>query len=485
MNPQQPFCKPLGTLVVVASETVPRGNDIDDEPQTSSTEDMSDQSQNSLRIAGNTSANMSQLSTYLVSGGNPSSMKAVSAAAHDGTVSGHFQHHENGTKTDGDANTEEERKKEHKKRSKNWTRPETLKLIKARTELDDRFRKSGRKVALWDEISYSLQRANFSRDGQQCKDKWEKLTAGYKEVRDGARYKEDHPFYEELHPLLSWKSYKRESDASGDGTDPKRVKFEFGSSHGMASCKQVGMSCAVNDGHMTRPTEIEEVQKEEPVSPGKQKRADSISFADLEVIQELLETIITRQQRFFKELLDAVDRKEQLREQIRHEREEKWRAEERAQRFAFNNEMIVLTQRLLGERPPGVGTSIVPAPILMPPNGGLVNSKKRSKNWKKTEVFNLIRFRREMESKFVKSTRRAGLWEELGVKLGSLGINRDGKQCREKWDKLMAEYKDVVDGRKDKEESPYFAELTTFLGRAKEVEAKSSPETTKEEYGDI
>ena len=60
---------------------------------------------------------------------------------------------------------------------------------------------------------------------------------------------------------------------------------------------------------------------------------------------------------------------------------------------------------------------------------------------------------------------------------GSLGITRDGKQCREKWDKLMAEYKDVIDGKKEKEESSYFVELSTFMGRTKEVECNAPIET--------
>ena len=79
-----------------------------------------------------------------------------------------------------------------------------------------------------------------------------------------------------------------------------------------------------------------------------------------------------------------------------------------------------------------------------------------------------------MESRFLQSTRRAGLWEEMGEKLASMGIQRDGKQCREKWDKLMAEYKDVIDGRKDREESPYFKELSTFMKKVKETEEANS-----------
>ena len=96
----------------------------------------------------------------------------------------------------------------------------------------------------------------------------------------------------------------------------------------------------------------------------------------------------------------------------------------------------------------------------------------------------LIRYRKEMESKFAQSTRRAGLWDELGLKLATLGIKRDGKQCREKWDKLMAGYKDVIDGRRDREESPYFVELSIYMEMIKEKDSIPS-EASKDECIEI
>jgi hypothetical protein len=95
--------------------------------------------------------------------------------------------------------------------------------------------------------------------------------------------------------------------------------------------------------------------------------------------------------------------------------------------------------------------------------------KRRSKNWKRAEVLQLIKLRGEMEGRFGKSTRHAPLWDELAELLSVQGIKRDGKQCREKWDKLMAEYKDVSGGKRDQRESPYFAELTSILGRFSEA----------------
>lgn len=476
MNPQtssSSISQPLADLAVAASEIPAQRNGLDggtsEHPRSPSTGDSSDRSHHSPALEG-TPAHMLQLSTVVI----PS---APTFVAHTCAEFKRFENGNCGVKPEGEGEVEDDRKREreHKKRSKNWTRFETLKLIRARSELDERFRKSGRKGALWDEIAQVLQRASFFRDAQQCKDKWEKLTAGYKEVRDGARDREDHPFYEELHPLLSSKLHRRESGILGV---PERMEVEQTRSHAQS---QKEMEIPVN---RNSPVELPEDQKEDESSPRKRKRdSEFISLTDLTVVQDLLETVINRQQRFFKDLLDAVERKELLREQIRNEREEKWRAEERAQRFAFNNAMMVLTQRLLGERPGGGATTLV-APTVAAPDG-LIGPKKRSKNWKRAEVLQLIRFRREMEDKFSKSTRRAALWEELAEKLATQGIKRDGKQCREKWDKLMAEYKDVADGRKDQEESPYFAELTVCLGRSVEGVANVPQETTKEEYVDI
>ncbi|GLJ14813.1 hypothetical protein SUGI_0240840 [Cryptomeria japonica] len=396
---------------------------------------------------------------------------------------------------------EKEKEKHNKKgRSKNWTRQETLKLIRHRTELEPRFARTGRKSELWDEISEALKRENICRDAQQCRDKWEKLMASYKEVRDGLRQRDDNPFFDELDPLLSVKS----------ATAKQKDKEALAPVNRNSS------------GDNNFPSDDEETAEEgSPPTPKRRKAAGGyVMAAEVEAVTELLESLVSRQQQFFAELLDSMDRKEQMREQIRQEKEEKWRAEERAQRCIFHNAMIVLTKKLMdgsggleplgfefgaglknsqqfdggsGNGGSGVGVSI-PGSVMRHHHqvdggraaaggggradgdgggGGVVTvcmvPKKRSKNWKRVEVLQLIKFRAEMEARFAKSTRRAALWDELAELLGAEGIKRDGKQCREKWDKLMAEFKDVSDGKRDRSESPYFTELTSFVGRSAEA----------------
>ncbi|MCO5579917.1 hypothetical protein L7F22_033784 [Adiantum nelumboides] len=364
----------------------------------------------------------------------------------------------NGSLPECDLDVEEDRKpdKEHKKRSKNWTRPETLKLIKLRTELAEKFNKAGRKSDLWEQIASSLQQEHISRDAQQCRDKWEKLMAGYKEVKDGIKDRDENPFYEELYPLLSGKLLRKEKDNELNEAGLLHLQHSAG-----------GPKEAEREGPFTRfdygSDGDEDGNLEERPS---HKRKKYVAVTDLQAVQAMLEMVISQQQKIFKDFLDTLERKEQQREKIRQEREEKWRAEELAQSRILNDAMIVLTEKLVGERVGAATTSMFPTPIVcnQAAHQGQMVPMKRSKNWKRAEVLQLIKLRGEMESRFAKSTRRAALWDELSDTLDSQGIKRDGKQCREKWDKLMAEYKDVTEGKREEGDSSYFQELTAVVG---------------------
>lgn len=364
----------------------------------------------------------------------------------------------NGPETEED---DKKRDREHKKRSKNWTRVETLKLIKLRTELEPRFSRSGRKTELWDEIAESLRKEQFFRDAQQCRDKWEKLMAGFKDVREGLKDRNDNPYYEDLHPLLSGKCLRREN-----------LKKESDSAHNEnVNSRHVEISGREMYENRDSDSDDDNLLLEKPYFKKRKRCGKYVPITDIEAVKTLLEAVISRQQRFFKELLDSLERKEQMREQLRQEREEKWRLEERAHRNVFNNAMILLAQKLLGER-----GAVAAAETAMgnSAGGGVISAsdtlrqgsgpKKRSKNWKRGEVLQLIKLRGEMDGRFANSARRAALWEELAEMLGRQGIKRDGKQCREKWDKLMAAYKDVIDGKREEGDLSYFVELRAIVG---------------------
>ncbi|CAM6129311.1 unnamed protein product [Calypogeia fissa] len=88
--------------------------------------------------------------------------------------------------------------------------------------------------------------------------------------------------------------------------------------------------------------------------PPARKRKQGATSSD---VQRLLDSVIARQEMFFTDLLESMERKEAIRERIRDEKEEKWRAEERAQLGVFNNAMLVLTQELLSDSKNGTQSS--------------------------------------------------------------------------------------------------------------------------------
>lgn len=404
---------------------------------------------------------------------NPISSPCVSTCLAQGIMSSELRVYDNDSGgiqmvSEGGVDDEQKREREHRKRSKNWTRVEIVKLIRSRSDIDAKFGKTGRRSELWDEIAENLHKDNFARDAQQCKDKWEKLSAGYKEVRDGIRDKEDFPYFDELHLLLSGRLKRRERER-GNEYVPVKDKLEVSQIDdkeldlGDDFQSRVDVSPPFSAASKDPPGNIlaDQVVKDEPAKKSK-LGPKYPPVADLSSVQELLESVLARQQRFFTDLLDALEKKEQLREQLRQEREDKWRAEEREQRCLFNNAMLFLTQQLLGGRGSGAGvTSTSTSSESLSVEHG--ESKKRSRNWKRSEVLKLIKLRGEMDSKFATPSRRAALWEELSRVLGTQGVRREGKQCREKWDKLMAEFKDVTDGRRDENESPFYWELKAFM----------------------
>lgn len=324
------------------------------------------------------------------------------------------QPHSNGIGGEGGGEEAKKREKEHKKRSKNWTRIETTKLIRIRSDMEPRFCRAGRKSDLWDEISDLLTKhEGVFRDPQQCRDKWEKLTAAYKEVREGLREKEDFPFFSDLDPILSGKPPRRES-VPPPPLPPQPAEI-------------------ASDGEDT----------EEESEPRKRPRRKS--SPEIEAVKELIESVMAEQRRLLADLMEAMERRERFREKIRQEREERWREEDREQRVAFENAILLLARKIGSERE-GEGEK-------------KTKKKKRSRNWKRGEVLLLINKRKEMEGRFEKATRRGAVWDELAELMCAEGVKRDGKQCREKWDKLMAEAKEVAEGKRERRESLYFEEL--------------------------
>eukprot|EP00250_Pteridium_aquilinum_P018000 c2388_g1_i1 orf=457-1509(+) len=316
-------------------------------PQSSSTDD-SRENKNELL-----SSDLRDFSSCFTSYVPPISSPSMSSFATAGSEYRLFENDSTHTECNAVREDEGRREREHKKRSKNWTRPETLKLIKERSDFDVKFGRTGRKAELWDAIAESLQRESFARDGQQCKDKWEKLSAGYKEVKDGIRDKEDFPYYEELH-MLSFERLKRRHQEKEIGLDFLKEKQD------VCSIDELELELG---GEFTSTlaacVDAQPKQSSDEQIPSNKERKElkNVAAIELSAVQELMERMLAKQQKIFVDLLNAVERREQAKEQIRQEREDRWRAEERAQRHVLNNAMVLLAQKFLDEHSgPGMAT---------------------------------------------------------------------------------------------------------------------------------
>ena len=374
------------------------------------------------------------------------------------------------------------RARDLRRRSKNWTVEETQQLIRLRTQIEPRWQKTSKKTELWWEIAEALQRENMLRgehmfrDARSCSVKWEKLMAGYKDVRDGLKPQKENPFYDELMVLMTGKSttnMKRER-AGTDGDVCSSGQHKEGLTESAAELPQ---GTVLEGGSPATEKEgLDSAVYEDAEGPSRKRaRGEGAEHkspvADMAAVERTLETFLTRQQNIFREFLESMEEKEQKRQ----EKEDKWRAEERAQRDLLNNALLVLTHKLVGDP---IGVRMPEAPKPAPP---VVSSpeivakrsnvcRQRDKNWKRAEVLQLIKLRGDMDVRFLKQMRKAPLWEEIGGCLSAQGIKRDGKQCREKWDKLIQEFKDVTEGKRDRRTSVYYAPLIPILGRSEKTQ---------------
>ncbi|GMN67831.1 hypothetical protein TIFTF001_036907 [Ficus carica] len=76
-----------------------------------------------------------------------------------------------------------------------WPRPETLALLKIRSDMDATFRDSSLKAPLWEEVSRKLAELGYKRSAKKCKEKFENVYKYHKRTKDGRNGKSDGKTY--------------------------------------------------------------------------------------------------------------------------------------------------------------------------------------------------------------------------------------------------------------------------------------------------
>ncbi|KFK42102.1 hypothetical protein AALP_AA2G210900 [Arabis alpina] len=97
-----------------------------------------------------------------------------------------------------------------------WPRPETLALLRIRSEMDKAFRDSTLKAPLWEEISRKMVDLGYKRSAKKCKEKFENVYKYHKRTKDGRTGKSEgktYRFFEELEAFETLNSYAPEPES--------------------------------------------------------------------------------------------------------------------------------------------------------------------------------------------------------------------------------------------------------------------------------
>ncbi|XP_010471850.1 PREDICTED: trihelix transcription factor GT-2 [Camelina sativa] len=97
-----------------------------------------------------------------------------------------------------------------------WPRPETLALLRLRSEMDKAFRDSTLKAPLWEEISRKMMELGYKRSAKKCKEKFENVYKYHKRTKEGRTGKSEgktYRFFEELEAFETLNSYQHEPES--------------------------------------------------------------------------------------------------------------------------------------------------------------------------------------------------------------------------------------------------------------------------------
>ncbi|KAG0497368.1 hypothetical protein HPP92_002059 [Vanilla planifolia] len=205
-----------------------------------------------------------------------------------------------------------------------WPRQETLTLLEIRTRLDPKFRESGQKAALWDEIARIMaEEYGYQRSGRKCREKLDNLYKYYKKTKEGKAGRQDgkhYRFFRQLEALYG-------GAASAVAIPIKLESTSFNCRPGiLESMEGVCFSTSTESSGEEAgcEEEVEEGVLVEGSGSSRRRRTTRPRMADL--IDAQLKRLVDMQGAWFEKMLQSMERMEE--ERLR--REEAWRREEAA-----------------------------------------------------------------------------------------------------------------------------------------------------------
>ncbi|KAF8084983.1 hypothetical protein N665_0688s0004 [Sinapis alba] len=396
-----------------------------------------------------------------------------------------------------------------------WPRPETLALLRIRSEMDKAFRDSTLKAPLWEEISRKMMELGYKRSSKKCKEKFENVYKYHKRTKEGRTGKSQgktYRFFQELQALEALNSYPPEPESQPEKSsliplkhddDDHQVSVKPISTNPNFLTKQPSPTTPIySNNHNTgfRPTSNDLINnvsslnlfssstssstasdhEEEDDHQDKRSRKKRKYWKGL--FTKLTKELMEKQEKMQKRFLETFENQERE----RFSREEAWRVQEVSR---INREQ----ENLVHERSNAVAKDAAIISFLHNISGGQQQQPKQNhripqrkpyhsehsitfeskeprpslspsfSRWPKTEVEALIRIRKNLEANYQENGTKGPLWEEISGGMRRLGNNRSAKRCKEKWENINKYFKKVKESNKkrslDSKTCPYFHQL--------------------------
>ncbi|KAK9110491.1 hypothetical protein Sjap_018551 [Stephania japonica] len=410
-----------------------------------------------------------------------------------------------------------------------WPRQETMALLKIRSDMDVMFKESGLKGPLWEDVSRKMAGFGYQRNAKKCKEKFENIYKYHKRTKEGRAMKKDGRNYrfsdqlEALAPHHHHLNLPQQQQQHQQILSPEKAVLHHEVPQLLSmmttsiTANPAVLEMSTHQSTANPPSLIKDFTTSttsSSFSSGEESEGTRRRKRKMEsFFENLMKDVMEKQENLQKKFLEVMEKRERermvreeswkMQEIARMNREHEILAQERAMAAARDAAVMAFLNKISEQSNQISSTSATtthqlrenPSPLMEKTteldnnntqsniNGDhnqslapMVTMGAPSSRWPKLEVEALISLRTELDRKYIESSQKGPLWEEVSSGMKRLGYDRNAKKCKEKWENINKYYKKVRDKRRaeDSKTCPYYDQLDA-LYKERMVMSHSTP----------
>lgn len=305
----------------------------------------------------------------------------------------------------------------------------------------------------------------YQRSGKKCREKFENLYKYYKKTKEGKAGRQDgkhYRFFRQLEALYGETSNNIAASSlppdqthfvgSNNIINNNNLRYQTQPNHQdtttattYQSTQSLSNSSDFEDSSSSEDNDVAAPMDDEVLEMKRMRKRRGWKAKIKEFIDAQMRKMMEKQEEWLEKLMGTLEQKERERmlredewrkqEAGRVEREQQFWAKERAWIEARDKALMDALQKLTGS-----STSHEVKASSSTPENDHEDIVSEQETWPECEINRLMQLRGSMESRF--STNQRGgcveeiLWEEIAAKMNSLGYERSGMVCKEKWESI-------------------------------------------------